>query len=140
MHALGDTSIGNAGAKALYVKASEAITQYDAVAIDENYAASKLTRALALVGHTIGWNQSSGVVTNDCFWAYVAGPVSGRVTANVAADAALYIRTGSTAGVLDDLVTASGTLINGVVAVSANAGAATATRGLLLTYPHIASV
>lgn len=140
MHAYGDITIGNNGNRALYVKAGEAITQYDALAVDENFTAKKLTRVLALVGHRIAWCQADDVVTNDSFWAVVEGPVTGRLTASVAADAALYIRTGSTAGVLDDLVTASGTLLNGVVAVSANATTGNANRGLFLTYPHVASV
>lgn len=101
----------------VYVQAGAAITQYDAVAIDENFQCVALTKALADAGHTIGVAQVA-FTDNQFGWVPVqgSGNISVRVAANCAPDVQLY--TTATAGVLDD-TSASQTLIRGLVKIAA---------------------
>jgi hypothetical protein len=117
---LGTRVLGSDGTEWVYVQASGAITQYDAVGIDENYQAAALTKAIADDGHQIGFAQVA-FTDNDYGWVATRGSnISVRVAASCAADVALY--TTATAGVLDDTST-SQTNIDGVVAVAAVATA-----------------
>jgi hypothetical protein len=129
-HTLGQCVTATDGSSWTYVQASGAITQYDAVGIDENFQAAALTKAIADDGHGIGFAQVA-FADNDYGWVARQGSnISARVATSCAADVALY--TSATAGVLDDTST-SQTKIDGVVAVTAVTAAA-ATE-IIATYP-----
>lgn len=112
------------GSEWVYVQAGGAITQYDWVAIDENFQAVAGTKTLADAGHQVGFAQVA-FSDNDLGWVAVHAPgnISVNVAANCAPDVQLY--TTSTAGTLDD-TSASQTLIRGVVAVAAATASAEA--------------
>lgn len=114
--ALGTTTPATDGQEYMYVQAGEAISQYDCVAIDENYQAVKMTKALADAGHRPGFAQVA-FSDNDLGWVAVQGSnISVNVLASCAADVQLY--TTGTAGSLDD-TSGSQTAIRGVVLVTA---------------------
>lgn len=113
---LGTRVIATDNQEYVYVQASGAITQYDAVGIDENYQAAALTKAIADDGHTIGFAQVAFADNDYGFVATKGSNIEVRVAINCAADVALY--TTGTAGVLDDAST-SQTKIDGIVAVAA---------------------
>lgn len=121
-------------AEYMYVRAEGTITQYDAVAIDENYDAVALTKALADVGHTIGFAQVA-FTDEDYGWVALMGRnINCRLASACVADVALFT-TGS-AGVLDDIST-SQTKIQGVHSVDTiTNGAGSA---IIANYPHIAA-
>lgn len=113
---VGERALGNDGTEWMYVHAATAITQYDAVGVDENYEASALTKAMADDGWQVGFAQIAAS-DNDFFWLCMGGSnVKVRVAASCAADVSLY--TTATAGVLDD-TSGSQTVVNGVTAVTA---------------------
>jgi hypothetical protein len=115
-HALGTCVTGVDGTEFVYVLAGGAITQYDAVGIDEDFSATALTKAAADDGHNIGFAQVA-FTSGDYGWVAKKGTnISVRLAASCAADVPLY--TTATAGVLDDAST-SQTKIDGVVAVAA---------------------
>ena len=115
-HDLGTRVQMQDGGMAVYVQASGAITQYDAVAIDEDFQAAAATKALVDDGHFIAFAQVAAA-DNEYIWVHQTGSnINCRVANNCAADVPLY--TSSTAGVLDDSST-SQTKIDGVVAVAA---------------------
>lgn len=130
---LGTRVSGPDGTEWMYVHASGAITQYDAVGIDENFEAAALTKAIADDGHTIGFAQVA-FTDNDFGWVALRGSnINVRLAASCAADVSLY--TTSTAGVLDD-TSASQTKVNGVVAVAAATNTVSSREALASTYPY----
>lgn len=130
---LGDKFTDELGRCWVYVQAAEALTQYDVVAIDENYQASQLTTTEADDGWFIGVAQVA-FSDNDYGWIVCSGAngITARVAASCAADVALY--TTATGGVIDDATTT--TKIDGIVAVSANTTTSVANVEVLLTYPR----
>lgn len=113
---LGECNYGSDGTEWVYVQANGAIDQYDAVAIDENFQAAALTKALADAGHTVGVAQAT-FADNEYGWVACKGSnVQVNVLASCAADTQLY--TSGTAGHLDDTAT-SQTAIDGIVIVTA---------------------
>ncbi|HKJ73341.1 MAG TPA: hypothetical protein VKA19_04430 [Alphaproteobacteria bacterium] len=131
--ALGTKVQATNGQTWMYVQAAEAITQYDFVAIDENYQMSQITATEAGDGWHIGVAQNA-FADNDLGWVCIAGSnANGRLAGSTAADAALY--TSPTAGALDDVSTV-GTKIDGVVAVTGNTTTAVANVEVLLTFPR----
>lgn len=119
-HALGTCVMGVDGTEFIYVLAGAAVTQYDAVGVDEDFSATALTKAAADDGHQIGFAQVA-FASGDYGWVAKKGAnISVRLAASCAADVPLY--TTSTAGVLDDAAS-SQTKIDGVVAVAAIATA-----------------
>ena len=109
------------GGEYIYVHASAAVAQYDAVGIDENFEAAPLTKAMADDGWFIGFSQVAAS-DNDFFWVATKGSnIQCNVLANCAADVVLY--TTATAGSLDDTST-SQTKIDGVVAAAGTTPAA----------------
>jgi hypothetical protein len=132
--AIGTKTRGTDGSEWTYVTAAESLTQYYWVGIDENFAASLLTDAMAADGWIIGVTQ---VLIGNTYsgWVCTQGAnVTGRVALSVAADTPLH--TSAVAGVLDDL-TSVGTKIDGVVAVTGNAlTSAGANVEVLLTFPR----
>lgn len=129
---LGTRVTGTDGSHWVYVQAGAAITQYSWVAIDENFQAVMGTKALADVGHQVGFAQVA-FSDNDFGWVCVHGPgnITVRVLASCAADVQLY--TSGTAGALDD-TSASQTLIRGVVLVAAATNTAS-DRECIAVYP-----
>lgn len=130
--ALGTRVTATDGSNWVYVHAAAAIAQYDCVAIDENFEATPMTKALADAGHGVGFAQVA-FDDNDFGWVAVNAP--GNITVNVlascAADVQLY--TSGTAGALDD-TSASQTLIRGVVLVAAATNTASS-REAIAVYP-----
>lgn len=130
---LGQLAHGSDGSHWVYVAAEGAITQYDAVAVDENFDAVSMTKALADAGHMVAFAQVA-FADEEFGWVLKSGAGANykvRVAAGYVADAALY--TTGTAGVLDDAST-SQTLVRGVVAYQG--GTAAAARPIIATYPH----
>jgi len=118
------------GGKYMYVHASAAIAQYDAVGIDENFEAAPLTKAMADDGWMVGFAQVA-LADNDFGWVASQGSDIGcNLLISCAADVALY--TSATAGSLDDAST-SQTKIDGVVAVTTITAATSAE--IIATYP-----
>lgn len=114
-----------------YVQAGAAITQYSALAIDENYQAVELTSTLAKAGHQIGFAQVA-FDDNDFGWVatHAPGNITVRLAGSCAKDVQLY--TGA-AGVLDD--TSTGVLIRGVVSITTNPTTAAGTFECIAVYP-----
>lgn len=130
---LGTTAPGTDNSEWVYVQASGAITQYDWVAIDENFQAAAGTKALADAGHQVGFAQVA-FADNDYGWIATKGTnISVRAAASCAADTILY--TSGTAGVLDDAST-SQTEIKGVTAVTAASAGGITNVEVIATYPH----
>ena len=129
---LGTRVSGTDGSEWVLVQAGAAITLNSWVAIDENFQAVMGTKALADVGHQVGFAQVA-FADNDFGWVAVHAPgnVSLRVLASCAADVQLY--TSGTAGAMDD-TSASQTLIRGVVLVTAATGTAS-TREAIASHP-----
>ena len=144
---LGDTRKGNDGQEYVYVQAAEAISSTTnepyALSIDENYQASKLTKAAVLAGHAVAWAPQVAIADNDYFWAIKRGSnFNIKVGVSCAADITLW--TTATAGVLDD--TSGGATANSqvpvygvviVTAASTSASAGSTVREAIATYPHV---
>jgi hypothetical protein len=114
---IGERAFGNDGTEWMYIHCATALTQYDAVGVDENYEASALTKAMADDGWQIGFAQVA-MSDNDFGWICMGGSNQKfRSAGSCAADVSLY--TTATAGVLDD-TSASQTVVSGVTAVTAN--------------------
>lgn len=131
---LGTRVTASDGSVWVYVHAAEAISQYMCVAIDEDYEARKITKALANAGHQVGFAQVA-FSDNDFGWVAVHMPGNGsvRVLNSCAADVQLY--TSGTAGVLDD-TSASQTLIRGVVITVAGSNTSVQSRECIAVYPN----
>lgn len=143
---LGQCVIGTDGQEYVYVQAgAEISTTTDepfALAVDENFQAVKLTKALALVGHMIAWAPEQIIADNAFFWAIKKGTnFNIKVGVSCAADIALW--TTATAGVLDDTSGGSHVKVQGVVIVTAastSASAGSTVREAIATYPIVHDV
>lgn len=148
-HNLGETVKGTDGQEYVYVQAAETISSTTnepfALAIDENYQASKLTKALVLAGHAVAWAPEQVIADNAFFWAIKRGSnFNIKVGVSCAADITLY--TTATAGVLDD--TSGGATANSqvpvvgvviVTAASTSASARSTVREAIATWPHVST-
>jgi len=133
-HTVGQREFGTDGQEWMYIHTATAITQYDAVGIDENYEASALTKAMADDGWRIGFAQVAAA-DNDYMWVCLEGSnVNVRVAGSCAADVSLY--TTGTAGVLDD-TSASQTKIQGITLVAANATTSATNSEVIAISPHV---
>jgi hypothetical protein len=120
-------------AEYVYVQANGAITAGDWVALDEDYQAVAGTKALADVGHTVGFAQIA-FADNAYGWVALSGrSINCRLASACAADVTLF--TTGTAGVLDDLST-SQTKIQGVRSVTTITNGAASE--IIANYPQIA--
>lgn len=120
--ALGTTVPTTDGGEAVYVQAGAAIStttsQPFVLAIDENYQAVKITKALASAGHRVAVAPQQIIADNAFFWARTKGTnFNFKIGASCAADANLW--TTATAGVLDDTSGASHVAVLGIKAVVA---------------------
>jgi hypothetical protein len=132
-HKLGERAQAQDGQEYVYVQASAAITQYDFVGIDEDFAAAPLTKAMADDGWEIGVAQVA-FASADYGWVATKGSnLTGFVLTLAAADVALY--TSGTAGKLDDSST-SQTKIDGVVLIATNSSNTARAKEVLLTFPR----
>lgn len=112
----GDRATGSSGTVWVYVQASGAITQYDWVAIDENFQAAAGTDALAGVGHMIGFAQVA-FADNEWGWVAIEGSdIKVRAAPSCVADGNLWSFT--TSGVLDDATSAGAIEIHGVTTIT----------------------
>lgn len=133
---LGTTVMGTDNTMWVYVQAGEAITQYMAVAIDENFQMMKLTHALAAAGHKIGFAQVA-FSDNDLGWVCISGTnISALLLINCAADVPLY--TQATAGYLDDASVTSSVKLDGVVSV--NTITASTSTEVIASWPRSATI
>lgn len=132
---LGQRVTGSDNTEWVYVQATGAITQYDVVAIDEDFQASTATSALAGAGHLAGFAQVA-FADNDFGWVALRGSnISVRAAQSCAADAKLFVGcTGVSAGVVDDASVTGRVTLQGVVLVTAG-GTGTTTREILATNP-----
>lgn len=130
---LGQIVTGSDGSRWIYVQAGSAITQYDCVAIDEDYQAVPITKALCDAGHQPGFAQVA-FADNEFGWVATHMPGNGsvRCAASCAADVQLY--TTGTAGVLDD-TSASQTIIRGVVLAVAGTSGGVSARECIAVNP-----
>ena len=124
---LGMLDTGTDGTVWMYVQAGAAITQYDAVLINEDFQAVPMTTTLATeasgsAGDFVGFAQVA-FSDNDLGWVAIKGSnIECRLSASCAADVMLYST--ASAGVLDDA--SAGVLLNGVGAVAAGTAATNA--------------
>jgi hypothetical protein len=145
-YALGTIADGTDGQRYVFCQAGAAIStttnQPFFLAIDENFQAVKITKALAIAGHRVGVAPQVIISDNDFFWAILGGAnFNCKVAVSCAADITLW--TTATAGVLDDTSGATHVAVFGVViavaaSTSASAGstvreAVVAPGGMLVT-------
>lgn len=125
-HRVGTRVKGRDGQEYIYVQASGAITQYDVVAIDEDYTARAVTSALAGAGHMPGFAQVA-FADNEYGWVALRGSnIKVRAASSCAADALLYVGcTGISNGVVDDASATGRVTLQGVVLAAANASSTT---------------
>lgn len=112
----------------MYVQATEAISQYMAVGVQEGGQASKLTSALALVSYSIGFAQVA-FAQYDFGWVLVdgAGLNDYKIGVLSACDSDVDLNTSATAGYLDDTYTTFVPLVGVMIATTlASTGGATA--------------
>lgn len=138
-YTLGQRVMGTDNGEWLYVQAGEAISTTTsepyALAVDENFQAKKITKALATAGHMVAFAPPVIIADNSFFWAQTKGSnFNIRVAASCAADVNLW--TTATAGRLDDTSGGSHVVVLGVklvVAASASTSAANTVREAIVT-------
>lgn len=132
---LGDRYVDSSGKEYVFVLASGAVAQYDAVQIDSTYTAQALTKAMGDTGLPVG--VAVGTLSSASYgWAQIKGVGTVNALQTCASSTALY--TSGTAGKLDDTTT-SQVKIAGIVLLSANATTGTvATACVMGTYPYAA--
>ncbi len=119
LFSLGTRTTGTDNTEWVYAQAGAAITQYDAVLINEDFQAVPMTTTLATeasgsAGDFVAFAQVA-FNDNDLGWFATKGSnIRARLSASCAADTMLYST--ASAGVLDDA--SAGVLINGVVSVT----------------------
>lgn len=137
--ALGTRRRGTDGTEYVFVQAGAAISTTTSqpffLAVDENYQAVKITKALAGAGHLVAVAPQVIISDNDFFWAITRGTnFNCKVAVSCAADVNLW--TTATAGVLDDTSGASHVVVLGakiVVAASTSASAGSTVRECFMT-------
>lgn len=138
-YTLGQRVMGKNNAEYVYVQAGEAISTTTsepyALAVDENFQAKKITKALAISGHIIAVAPRQIIADNAFFWACTRGTnIPLRVAVSCAADVNLW--TTATAGRLDDTSGASHRVVLGikiVTAASASTSAGNTIRNAIIT-------
>lgn len=119
-HALGSTVVGNNASQWMYVFASAAISQYQAVAIEASGTASPASATNLRAGATPGIAQVAFDV-HDYGWVALAGN-NLRVMCNGAVAVSTRLYTTATAGNLDDAAASTQACISGLRVVVANVG------------------
>lgn len=129
---LGDLFTDHAGNMYVYAQASNSITQYDAVAIDESFSARQLvldTNAKTALFVAIA---QAALADGNKGWFMKHGVTSVRTLADCDADVPLYAT--STPGALDDAATSQ--MIQGLRATTSNSGS-TAAIACIADFPSI---
>lgn len=125
---LGHRVQGTDGTEWVYCISSGAITQYQAVGINEDFDAYSLTSTLAAQSDAVGFAQNA-FAAGEYGWIAVRGTnIKVRTKASAAADTQLW--TTASAGVLDDATAAGAFKIDGVVLVAAAGTAANGAAGI----------
>jgi len=101
----------------VYVLAEEALGQYDAVAIDENFVASQATDTEADDSWKFGVAAATAIADESYGWVQCRGPTTVFVTGSCAPDVPLFVS--ATAGAITDNTTV-GTRIKGIVTTTTN--------------------
>lgn len=138
-YTLGTRVTANANSEYIYVQAGAAISTTTsepyALAVDENFQAVKITKALASAGHIVAVAPRVIIADNAFFWACTRGTnIPLRVGASCAADVNLW--TTATAGRLDDTSGGSHVVVLGVkivTAASASTSAGNTIRNAIIT-------
>ena len=129
------------GGTYMYVHASAAITQYDCVAIDENFEATPVTAVQALDGWFCGFAQVA-FSDNDFGWVAISGSnINCSIITGVAADTTLGVPMTSlalTAGSLINYKTSHSVRVAGIVGVAASATSVSVTPEIIATSPRFA--
>lgn len=115
--ALGQVAVGTDGSSWVFVLAGEAINQYDAVAVDEDFEANQLTSTEAAEGQKFGVASQGGIASGAYGWVQVRGVTTVFVLGSVPNDTLLV--SSATAGALSDSTTV-GTKIKGIVTTASN--------------------
>jgi len=127
-HRLGQRVTATDGTEWVYCVSSGAITQYQAVGINEDYDAYSMTSTLAAQSDAIGFAQNA-FAAGEYGWIAVRGTnIKVRTKASAVADTQLW--TTASAGVLDDATAAGAFKIDGVVLVSSASTAANGAAGI----------
>jgi len=138
-YTLGTRVSGSDNGEWIYVQAGAEIStttkQPFCLAVDENFQAVKVTKALASAGHMIAFAPQQIIADNAFFWAQTRGTnFNIKVGVSCAADVNLW--TTATAGVLDDTSGASHVAVLGVkivTAASTSASAGSTVREAIVT-------
>ena len=138
-YTLGTRVTGTDNGEWIYVQAAAAISTTTkepfCLAVDENFQAAKITKALATAGHMIAFAPPVIIADNAFFWAQTKGTnFNIRGAASCAADVNLW--TTATAGRLDDTSGASHVVVLGVklvTAASASTSAGNTVREAIVT-------
>lgn len=132
---LGDVIADATGNRYVYVQASGAVAQYDAVHIGSTYVAQALTKALGDTGAPVGIAVAT-LSSASYGWAQVGGVGTVNALQTCSSSTALY--TSGTAGKLDDTTT-SQVKVAGVVLLANNSTTGTvATACFISTAPYAA--
>ncbi len=115
--ALGTQAVASLGRNLIYVVAGEAITAGMFVAVDEDFKAMKLTKALADDKHMIACAEVA-LASGEYGYVTRSGVFEGNIVKDAVIDTAFY--TSATAGTLDD-DSSSQTQVLGVVNTTAGA-------------------
>lgn len=122
VHTLGEIVCTSNGAEYQYVRADEALAQYAAVKIDDDFECSELTTTLSGAEPTRVGVPQIAFADTEYGWVAISGPLTVLAAANCAADVKVY--TTATAGVIDDAAT---DLVQGLKLTAACGGAQAAT-------------
>ena len=125
------------GKEFVYVQANGAVTQHDAVVIDETYQAAALSTSNDARGDLVG-AAPVAVADDYYFWAQIKGPSTIRGAGSVAANVRLNAT--GTAGVLDDDGSTTAAEIISLIATTANGSTDTAGVPVLLNYPSVGPI
>jgi hypothetical protein len=132
-HAVGTRYVDHRGYEYIYVKAGEAIAQYDWAAVNEAGTAFEGTKALA-EDHAIIAVAQVAFANNDFGWMMTSGVGSVNALTSCAADTQLY--TSATAGHLDD-ADASQVAVIGIRLTTAVSGDGAAAAPCVLNRPAV---
>lgn len=129
---LGERFVAHDGKEYVFLKASAAIAQYDAITYDPTF---QTLVAPVSTANDAGGNRIAvapvAVASGDYFWGQVYGPAI--VNALAACAANVRLNTTGTAGQLDDDGTATEFAIDGIVLTAARGGSAP--TAAILNYP-----
>ena len=116
----------------MFVRAAEAITQYDYVCVDETNHARRGTKGGVDDGHIIATAQNAIAASAYGYVKLTGSDGNVRVRASCAADVPLY--TTASAGILDDTSTTQ-TKVDGIVIVAAQTSASAGNKEAIMTWP-----